>query len=40
MINEIQDLLNKYLHWLKDKTILRERNRWLGRDNHPVFRQA
>lgn len=29
MIEEVQDLLNKYLLWLKDKTILRKVNDWI-----------
>ena len=29
MIDEIQDLLDKYLAWLKDKTVLREIDDWI-----------
>ena len=29
MINEIQDLVNKYIHLLKDKTILRQIDGWV-----------
>jgi hypothetical protein len=29
MIDEIQLLLDKYLHWLKDKTVLRQVNDWV-----------
>jgi len=29
MIDEIQVLLDKYLHWLKDKTVLRQVNDWV-----------
>lgn len=29
MINEIQDLLDKYLRWLKDKTVLRQIKDWV-----------
>jgi hypothetical protein len=29
MINEIQKLLNEYLNWLSDKTILRQINKWV-----------
>ncbi|MFA5780376.1 MAG: DUF1829 domain-containing protein [Elusimicrobiota bacterium] len=29
MINEIQDLLDKYLNWLKDKTVLRQVEDWV-----------
>lgn len=29
MINEIQDLIDKYLRWLKDKTVLRQVKDWV-----------
>ena len=29
MINEIQNLLDKYLDWLKDKTVLKSINDWV-----------
>jgi len=29
MIDEIQVLLDKYLQWLKDKTVLRQVNDWV-----------
>lgn len=29
MINEIQDLLDKYILWLKDKTVLRQVKNWI-----------
>jgi hypothetical protein len=29
MIDEIQMLLDKYIHWLKDKTVLRQVNDWV-----------
>ena len=29
MINEIQDLIDRYLLWLKDKTVLREIKDWV-----------
>ncbi len=36
MIYEVQRLLDDYMEWLKDKTILREIDDW-GRDHDAIY---